>query len=225
MSVLVSSLIDRALVKLMDPGARRYKREAMLQYFNEIQHEFATSLRCFEDDYYFNLEANEGAYSYPPNRVQLKKVRITQNPSPTSLADYYPLDEWFEEEFTGATALSRPSGYIHHYFARSGWFELIEMPAADIINGGIVTTYRIPLWLDTEEPNTLMELPDFTQVAVQHGMEILARYAGRDRAAGNSDWERWKLEMADMDGKISDPSVDRRASVRPPRGYYRGGMR
>lgn len=224
MSVLVTNLIDRSLTKLMDPSARRYKREAMLQYFNEVQHWFATSLRCLEEDYYFALEANEGAYSYPVNRIQVKKIRVTQSAAPTGLSDYYPLDEMFEDEFTAATSLSRPSGYISHYFARPGWFELVNTPTANIIDGGLITVTRIPVWLEGET-NATMELPDFCQIGVQEGMEILARYSGRDLAAGAEEYIKWQARMADLEGKIADPAIDRRASLRPVVSRARRGMR
>jgi hypothetical protein len=225
-SVLVSDLINRALVTLMEPRARRTTRPMLLQFFNETQHDIAVSLRCLELDYYFPLEANEGAYSYPEDRVQLKKLRVTQNPAPNSLGDYYPLTEMFEDEFTGATSMSRPAGYVSHYFARPEWFELVNSPPADIVNGGLLTVVRIPVWIVAEATGLTMELPDFCQTVVQKGMELKARWAGRDRVAANDEWAKWKQDsLAEIEQRISDPSIDRRANLRPPSSRRMRGLR
>lgn len=227
MSVLVSSLIDRCLVTLMEPRARRTTRDMLLQFFNETQHDIAVSLRCLEIDYYFNLEANEGAYSYPANRVQVKKIRVTQTAAPTSLGDYYPLNELFEDEFTATTSMSRPSGYVSHYFARPEWFELVNAPSTDIVSGGLITVVRIPAWIAPgAETGAVMELPDFCQTVVQKGMELKARWAGRDRVAANDEWAKWKQDsLAEVEQRISDPSIDRRASLRPPSSRRMRGLR
>lgn len=215
MSVLVTGLIDHALVKLGDPSARRYKRPTMLQLFNEVQHWFATELKCFENDYYFNLEANEGAYAYPINRVQVKKVRVTRNATPTGIGDYYPLDEMFENEFAVATSLNRPPGDISHYFARVGWYELVNTPNADIIDGGLITVSRVPVKIEAET-NAVMELPDFCEMGVQEGMFIEASNINRDAIVAEARRREWRDRMVSLTGSITDPAADRRASVRPP---------
>jgi len=226
MSVLVTDLIDQSLVTLMHPRANRITREMLLQFFNETQHDLAVTLRCLEDDYYFNLEAGEGAYSYPVNRVQVKKIRVAKNDAPTTIGDYRVLDEMFEDEFAYATSGSRPTGYVSHYFARASWFELVNVPTADLIDGGIVTITRIPTWIPSLTAQVTMELPDFCRTTVQKGMEVKAMNAGRDRLAASDAWQKWMATAAqDIENKIADPAIDRRASLRPPSRRWSRGLR
>jgi hypothetical protein len=157
--------------------------------------------------------------------VQVKSIRVTQVAVPTTIGNFYWLDEAFEEEFRVMTNLIRPSAYIHSYIARLGWFELINRPPSTIVGGGIVTAYRLPTWLETETPQATMELPDLCRVIVQEGMEIKARMTGRDRAAATMDYGKWKIDMLALENKICDPSADRRASLRPNKGLNLRNMR
>lgn len=225
MSTLVTSLINRSLVKLGDPGATRHDRPLMLQAFNEVQDYFATELKCLEDDYFFNLEANEGAYAYPPNRVQIKGVWIARIPEPTQFGDYYKLDEKFEDEFNAVTYSGRPSGWVYAYYARTGHFELLNQPEADVTAGGLVSTWKIPTWIDVETPTAVMELPDFCRGPVQEGMEIIGRNRGRERAEATQEWVKWKDRVESLRDKFEDASDDRRSAIRPPQnGDWTQGM-
>lgn len=215
MSTLVSALIDRTLLKLEDPAGWRNKRPSLLQFFNETQDEIATTLKALRSDYYFDLEANEGAYSYPANRIQITGIRVARVNPPSGLGDYYPLDEKFEDEFRSATAMNRPSGFVYGYFALPGWFELLDLPDADAPSGGIISTYRIPEWVTVETPQAVMELPDFCRGYVLEGMLIRARLAGRDRAAAEAEHAVWLERLNVLQEKIDDPSIDRRAAIRP----------
>lgn len=214
MSTLVSSLITRALVHLEDTDGSNISRVVALQAFNEVQDLIATELRALRSDYEFNLEANEGAYSWPENRVQACAIRLSRVNPPTGPGDYYYLQEIFEDEFRCLTT-GRPAGDVYGYFAQPGWFELVNVPSEDIVGGGIISTFRLPTWLDVETPQALMELPDLCRGVVVEGMAIKLEMIGRNRAAARDRWTLWQESLPALKEKIDDPSIDRRASLRP----------
>lgn len=216
MSVLVSRLIDRALVQVADPGGAHNLRTAALQAFNEMQDLIATELRVLRTDYEFDLEANEGAYLWPENRVQACGLRVARVNPPTGPGDFYPLDEIFEDEFRAITSCSRPAGEVYGYFAQPQWFELVNVPSETIPSGGIVSTYRLPTWIDVESPTTVMELPDLCRGIVVEGMAIKLEMMGRNRSAAESRWQVLNESgLLALKERIDDPSIDRRASIRP----------
>lgn len=226
MSTFVTDLITSALLEIGDKDGHRTTRAEMLLYFNRTQRALATGLRCLQTDYYFNLVANEPRYVYPEDAVQISGIRISRVAVPTSLEDYYWLGEFFNDEFRMATHGMRPSATVYAYHARPEWFELLNAPVADVVDGGIVTTWRNAARLPSETSSATMELPDWLDNVVIEGMKILARMSGRERAAAMSDWQRWTAEIDGLREKVEDRSDDRRAAIRPP-GHldWTGGMR
>lgn len=226
MSTYVTDLVSRALLEIGDRNGRRTERDEMLGYFNRVQEKLATEMRCLQTDYYFDLVAGEPRYFYPMDAVQISGIRVARTNTPTSLADYYWLEEYFNDEFRIVTHGQRPLATVYAYHARPEWFELISVPTDAVVDGGIVSTWRLPTWIATETQSAVMELRDWLRGPVQEGMQILARLSGRERAAAMSDWERWVAAIDSLKEKIEDPSDDRRAAIRPPGSIdWTGGMR
>lgn len=226
MSTTVTSLIDQALNEITDKDARRTSRPDMLGYYNRVQEKLSIALRCLQSDYYFDLVANEPRYYYPEDAIQIAGIRIARTSTPTALGDYYWLDETFVEEYRAATQAFRPAAIVYGYHARAQWFELLNSPVEDVVDGGIVSTWHIPDRVTAETPSAMLELRDFLRGKTIEGMTILSRIGGRERAAAQADWERWMTEIQEYREKIEDPSDDRRDSLRPPGGANPfGGMR
>ena len=187
-------------------------------FFNRVQEKLATELRCVEQDYYFNLIKDSPRYAYPTDSTQISGVRISKVAAPTSLADYYWLAESFRDEWRRATHGMRPSAWVYGYYARIGWFELVNAPTDNMTDGGIVTAWIIPPWVAVETAGATMMLPDWMRGTVQEGMQILARLTGRERGAAADDWKRWTDEIDKLREKVEDRSDDRRPAIRPPNG-------
>ena len=218
MSTNVTDLLTRSLMEIDDRDAKRTTRPDMLVYFNRVQEKLAAQLRCLETDYYFDLFKDEPRYKYPEDNVQMTGMRISSVPAPTQLGDYFWVREFFSDEFRGATSGMRPSGSVYAYHARASWVELLDAPTADVVDGGIITVWRIPQWITVEGSGVVMELPDWMRGVVQEGMMILARITGRERAAALDDWQRWENDIDGLREKFEDRSDDRRPALRPPGG-------
>lgn len=216
MSTQVSDLITQALGEITDKDGRRTTRADMLRFYNRIQEHLSIELRCLQADYYFDLVKGEPRYFYPEDAVQISAIRVSRVGSPSQLSDYYWLDEKFQEEYRRATWAFRPAAWVYGYHARPQWFELLNAPAADVIDGGIISVWHIPQPVTIESPTMMMELRDFMRGTTIEGMTILARIAGRERAAAMDDWTRWKENIVQFREKFEDPSDDRRESIRPP---------
>ena len=216
MSTTVSDLISQALVEITDPNGRRTTRADMLGFYVRVQEELSIDLRCLQSDYYFDLVNGEPRYYYPDDAVQIQGIRIARVPNPSQLSDYYWLDEKFTEEFRRVTFAFRPASWVYAYHARPMWFELLNTPPADVVDGGILSVWHIPARVTAETPSTVMELRDFLRGTTIEGMKILARMTGRERVAAADDWKLWKANIQQYREKIEDPSDDRRDSLRPP---------
>ena len=226
MSVPVSGLITQALDEIGDKDGHRTTRPDMLRYYDRVQSVLATDTQALEVDAYFDLEANEPRYAYPEDCIQITAIRVSRTATPTSLSDYYWLDEVFEEEYRTWTWAQRAIGWISTYRARNAWIEFLQNPTQDIVNGGLLTYARMSVDVVSESQAAVMELPDFMKNHVIEGMKIVARMAGRERAAANDDWVKWQAKNIDLKTAITDRSRDRKASIRPPSfGNMLRGMR
>jgi hypothetical protein len=211
----VTDIIDGTLVALGDPSARRHDRPVMLRYYNEVQLEVASTLQCLEVDSDFDIVAGNQNYAYPDDMVVLRELQFTLTPQ--SPDTHRTLDEIFRDERRRATYLRWPTGWVWGYYARQSFFQLVGKPSVDIMDGGLITYARTPAWVATET-GTFLELPDFTRIFVQRGMEIFSRLTDRERAVAQQDLERWRTELAALKTKITDRSDDRRAALRPASG-------
>ena len=226
MSTTVSDLITQALNEITDRDGRRTTRTDMLGYYVRVQEEISIDLRCLQSDYYFDLVAKEPRYYYPEDAIQIAGIRISRVAAPSQLSDYYFIDEKFTEEFRRVTYMFRPAAWVYGYHARPQWFELLNASPADVVDGGIISVWHIPARITAETPSAVLELRDFLRGTTIEGMKILARMAGRERAAAADDWKVWKANIQSYREKIEDPSDDRRDSLRPPgNDNPLGGMR
>lgn len=218
MSVLVSDIVTQVLDEIGDKDGNRTKREDVVRYYNRAQRVIATDTQALEVDAYFDLLEGEPRYAYPEDAVQMTKIRLSRTNAPTALGDYYKLDECFTEEFDADTYAGRSNGYIDQYLARNNWIEFPVNPAEDIADGGLMTYFKIPAKVLAESQGLTMELPDFLEDHVIEGCKIIARMGHlRERAAAQTDWEKWMLVGKGLKNVVQDRSQDRRASIRPPR--------
>jgi hypothetical protein len=221
MIVTVTQIIDRCALFSEGGQTRRITRPLWLQCYNNVQVDLATEIRCLECDATFDIVAEESRYAYRQDMVSMKRLWFSETPAEENT--YRKVKEAFPDEWEDMVSGNYPGGYVHHYIARPSFFQLVARPEAAIVDGGMLTYWATPTWLELED-NALMEVPYFLSKHVQEGMQILARIAARERGAAAQDYERWKASLSNLREKIEDRSDDRRSALRPE-GYdnpYRG---
>ena len=213
MSTFVASLIDEAALRLGDPRFTRVSRADWLQFFNEAQLDAATELRILEDDFFFTIQAGAARYTYPQNMIQMSKLSFTETPADGR--SYRDLQEMFRDEHrSAATSGMYPQGSVWGYYARAAFFELVGEPSTEVIDGGLLTMWYTPTWIDVETAGDVMELPDMMRNLIRDWMlEKGLTKIGRVVEAQRMELRR-EMKLTGFRSKIEDRSDDRRAALR-----------
>jgi hypothetical protein len=211
-SVLVASIVNGAALRVGDPNFRRVTREDWLEFYNEVVEGIASRMRVIPYYGYFKIVAGQPLYALPARLVVLTNVGFSATPA---VADSYrKLTEKFNDEFESLTNISYPTGEPMHYHARPRHFYLISKPTVDVVRGGKVSGYQVPVParnIDSE----YLPLPDWFKNHVRNGMLVPAKRKLEKYDEAAADEATWLDQDAKLAENMEDPSHDRRAALRP----------
>jgi hypothetical protein len=220
MSTLVSYLVDDAAQAIGDPNKQRVQTSQWLSIYNRSNRELCQKANILKFRDSFKLVANRRIYDYPEQMTVMTDIHVSETPTDESSFRY--LSEYFEDEFRERTSALYPAATLPtHYHATSGWFYLVPMVSADIVDGGCITYFGLPDRL-AEIGTNVMQVDDLAQDylirrMIIHGLESRNRLV-EARAA----LEMWNADLETLQDKLDDRSQDRRSSIAPRRNRFAG---
>lgn len=211
MSTSALSVINEAALAVGDPQFSRIARVEWRDLLNQSSRDLARKLRLVLWTATFDLAAASDEYALPADCIQVKGMRWNDTPSDSTT--WRKCDEWFEDEFNGATDGSFSEGDPAHYFVRVDTFHLYPRPGTAITGGGKIIYWGLPDDV-TDEATQVIPIMDMLRDSLRermviHGLRRLDRF---DKAAAHE--QEWQASLTSDRDRLEDRSADRRSRIR-----------
>lgn len=212
MPLPVSDIINECASEIGDEPQGRFTAERWLQAFNKTLSEMTLKYRILEQDQTFDVLANEDAYLFPEDMVQMKRLRYTGTPSDTN--SYLPIGEMFQDEVRAAESMGKSTGdQFQGYWARSQFLQVVPKPTTAVTDGLLISYWRLAVRVSSSVGD--LELPAMYRDLVVARMVIFAKRSLSRYAEYVSDLAAWKNDLEEVAEAVDDRSDDRRSALRP----------